>query len=158
MCELYKKQCKTILYLNNPYKNLNLDATIEMQMTDIIGPPKSSNLSDTTLDKIRKILIVAEYRGGSSFASEMFNRNPFASFFFEPFYMAENDPIGQNKILETIFGHWGLEWPEVFLTFLVYYSTMQKHYFVKNLKLFDPFFRKRNKNFSPEYHTCKNQK
>ena len=57
-------------------------------------------------DSRKKILIVTEYRSGSSFVAEIFNRNPDAWFLFEPLTMTHwrepnIDYSTQNEILNN---------------------------------------------------------
>ena len=65
--------------------------------------PKPSTASTTNVDQKIKILIVAEYRGGSTFTSELFNKNPHAAFLFEPFVLGIDDPIRQTNLINDIF-------------------------------------------------------
>ena len=51
----------------------------------------SKNLAKNLTNQI-KVLIAAEYRGGSTFAGEIFNQNPEASYIFEPLYMIRRFP------------------------------------------------------------------
>ena len=65
-------------------------------------PYKNSNQNTDQ----KKILIIAQYRGGSSFTSEIFNKNPFGVYHFEPFiYSRNNENNNQVKLLQDIFNN-----------------------------------------------------
>lgn len=74
--------------------------------------PKNSSKTHTKLKKFnqkfrRKVLIAAEYRGGSTFTGELFNKNKEATYLFEILYMARryssvNEKLRKQKSIEIL--------------------------------------------------------
>lgn len=61
----------------------------------LVKPP--SNLSTSPI----KVLLLTEYRSGSTFSAELFNKNPKAFYYFEPLFAISKDGNGkENQILK----------------------------------------------------------
>ena len=57
------------------------------------SPPENLNTDQTSSSfRRKKVLIIAEYRGGSTFAGEIFNQNLQASYLFEPLFLSRRFP------------------------------------------------------------------
>ena len=109
-----------------------------MNMEPHIGPispkitqtlPQNTSVTQLRTPPQKKILIIAEYRGGSTFTSELFNKNPYATFLFEPFLLAagRNDENRQLSILNEIYNECSLPNVGKYLT----YEYRMKHQNVK---------------------------
>lgn len=69
----------------------------------VIQPPVSQSLSNRKPFSQKKVLILAEYRSGSTFTSEIFNKVSQALYLFEPLLLAIGDTAQQLKILNQIY-------------------------------------------------------